>query len=158
MKVIEKWGSIYKLGVDVPVQDWKSKVQIVMKPTSHWHFKLQVPKRIIISKTETGYAVRGESFYKNDMGTNQSLLRRERKLDIKPSTVDIGMPLKSDKKKSISNLIAKPYGSNWRNDEALSFFKSAFDELPLPSTSTSRDGNEANTELFCLEETLDFDI
>ncbi|CAH2004439.1 unnamed protein product [Acanthoscelides obtectus] len=110
MKVIEKWGSIYKLGVNVPVQDWKSKVQIVMKPTSQWHFKLQVSKRIIILKTETAYAVGGESFYKNDMGTNQSLLRRGRKLDIKPSTVDIGMPLKSDKKKSISNLIAKHYG------------------------------------------------
>ncbi|CAH1986105.1 unnamed protein product [Acanthoscelides obtectus] len=92
------------------------------------------------------------------MGTNQPLLRTGRKLDIKPNTVDVGMPLKSDKKKSISNLIAKHFGSNWRNDEALSFSKSAFDELPLPSTSTSRDGNEANTELFCLEETLDFDI
>ncbi|CAH2010264.1 unnamed protein product [Acanthoscelides obtectus] len=55
MKIIEKWRSIYKLGVNVPVQDWKSKVQIVMKPTAQWHFELQVSKRIIISKTETSF-------------------------------------------------------------------------------------------------------
>ncbi|CAH1106063.1 unnamed protein product [Psylliodes chrysocephalus] len=121
IKIMEKWGSVYRLGVDVPLHDWKSKIQI-------------------------------------DIGTNQSLLRRGRKLQIEPSTVDIGYPLKPDKKKSISNLIEKHYGSDWRNDNALTFFKNIFNAYSASSTSTSENGTDARTELLCLEETLDFDI
>lgn len=182
VEIIRNWGSVYKLGVDVPVKDWKSKVQVIMKPPSQWHFKLQVSKRIIISKSKSGYAVRGESFYRNDTGTNQSLLRRGRKLRIEPTLVEIGVPLKPDKQKSISTLLQKHFGINWRNDGALSFFRNAFDENPIASFSNTKEDSEptaststkeadlpqqvlteeneteANTELFCLEEPVDFAI
>ncbi|KAK5640066.1 hypothetical protein RI129_010877 [Pyrocoelia pectoralis] len=67
IKIIEKWGKVIKLGVDAPVFDWKTKVQGVLKPPSQWHFKFQLSKRILISKSDNGYTIRGESMYKNNV-------------------------------------------------------------------------------------------
>nr|CAI5836576.1 unnamed protein product [Callosobruchus analis] len=67
IEIIQKWGKVYKLGDDIPVFDWKSNVHVLVKPPSQWHFKLQLSKRIIISRRNGSIAVRGESFYRNNL-------------------------------------------------------------------------------------------
>nr|CAI5828361.1 unnamed protein product [Callosobruchus analis] len=76
IEIIQKWENVYKLGDDVPVFDWKSKVQLAVKPPSQWHFKLQLSKRIIISKSNSNVSVRGESVYRNNLGTSNSIVKR----------------------------------------------------------------------------------
>lgn len=168
-KIIEKWAKIYRLGGDVPIRDWKSEVQIAMKQPGQWHFKLQMSKRIIISKTKNSIAVRGEHVYRNDLGTDQSLLKRGRKLLLmNPKVAKIGLPVTPDKKNSITKLIEKRYGDKWQNDEVLSFFTKVFSENPVTLTSegnsnikiiptgTEEEEVDENTEKICLEENLDF--
>lgn len=46
-----------------------------MKLPSQWYFKLQLSKRVILSKTDDGVAVKRESVYRNYIGTTQSPLK-----------------------------------------------------------------------------------
>lgn len=170
VEIIQKWGKVYILGVDAPVFDWKSKVQLVMKPPSQWHFKFQMSKRIIISKNNTGVVVRGESFYRNNLGSQNSLVKRGRNLLLEPTIVENGITVKPDKKTSITNLIKKHYGEDWQNNKSLSFFKNAFKEnsvvssaaetsrTTLEQTETEKEDVDVGSEKFCLAESLDFDV
>lgn len=163
--ILQKWGTVYKLGVDVPILDWKTEVQKVMKQPAQWHFKFQMSKRIIMSKGQNGVLVSGELFYKNNTGTHQTLLRRGKKLRITPSVANIGVPIKKDKQVSITKLLQKHFGEDWQQEESLSFFKNVFDRStavenanPTPAQPLVEVEVGENSQVFCLEESLNFDI
>nr|CAH7752419.1 unnamed protein product [Callosobruchus chinensis] len=160
IEIIQKWGKVYKLGDDVPVFDWKSRVQLVVKPPSQWHFKLQLSKRIIISKRNGSFAVRGESFYRNNLGISSSIVKRGRKMELKPNIVEHDIAIKPDKKISINKLLVKHYGEDWRIDNSLCFLKSALELDSGESTSTemTETNRVTDNEEFCLAENLLFDI
>ena len=50
MTIFKEFGTVKRLGSEVPIHDWKSAVHEVIKPTGQWHFKLSLCKRIILTK------------------------------------------------------------------------------------------------------------
>nr|CAI5861566.1 unnamed protein product [Callosobruchus analis] len=98
IEITQKWGKVYKLGDDIPVFDWKSNVHVLVKPPSQWHFKLQLSKRIIISRRNGSIAVRGESFYRNNLGNSSAIVKRGRKMRMVPYIVEKILRLNQIKK------------------------------------------------------------
>ncbi|KAK9746829.1 hypothetical protein QE152_g5841 [Popillia japonica] len=118
-------------------------------------------KRIIVSKSNAGVSVRGESFDRNTLGSQKSLLKRGKKLLLEPSVIESGMIVKPDKITSITNLLKKHYREDWQSNDALSFFKNAFKDNSVVENSTTESRQTENEDVakkFCFAETLDFDI
>lgn len=118
INIIKDYSTVLKMGEDYAVYDWKGKVQKVLKSPGSWHFHFQPSKRIIFSKTANlSVLVRGEMFYKSDVGVAKGICKKGKKItQMQLQPMSVGRSLKPDKIKSISALLAKHYEMDWRTD------------------------------------------
>nr|CAI5866482.1 unnamed protein product [Callosobruchus analis] len=156
----------------MPVFDWRTSVQNARKLLGQWHFKLQISKRITISKTENGVTVRGESVYHC---TAQSL-KKGKRFNLQSKLIETGIQIKNDKEISITKLIERHFGKDWKNNKVLEHFKPILNESQIVQGGFSFVNTEGSlaaltkeeekvlvedsvsSERFCSEETLDFDL
>lgn len=64
---------------DCKMLDWKGAVEKILKPQRQWHLKFMESKRKIIKrcrKDNNNTLIRGEVFYKSDLGTFRSVCQR----------------------------------------------------------------------------------
>lgn len=145
VNLIKKFATVYRVGTDVQVKDWKNETQKVLKQPGYWHFKFQPSKRIILFKGKTGVPlVRGEAFYKNDLCTPKSLCKRGKKVSqMCPRILNNGIAINHDKKKSIAKLLERHYGKEWENLGELVFFKAVIHEAvqEVQHSETQEDSN-----------------
>lgn len=129
MTIFKEFGTVKRLGSEVPVHDWKSAVHEVIKTTGQWHFKLSMCKRIILTKDTKGHiSVRGEVHYNCDSGVPRSILKKGKSLSsMKPVQLENQIPVKHAKLNDVSNLLAKHFGANWREREELVYYKTLID-------------------------------
>lgn len=126
LNVISKSATIRNLGKDVKILNFKESLSGIMKKPANWHFQISKCKRIFVklNGSRSNVLVRGEYFYKNDLGKYQSLfLRNKNSADILPLTVTESNNIASKKKQSVKKLLDTHYGSNWEEIEELDFFK-----------------------------------
>ncbi|CAH1994173.1 unnamed protein product [Acanthoscelides obtectus] len=121
--IIGQHSKVLKLGAGWDVFDWKTKTDNVLKKPSQWYFKCNESKRFIFLKEKDYVTLRGEVFYKSDMGCAKTIVRKSKKIaQLKPSIQRIGSTLRGDKS-SIDSLLKKHYGADWRDNTDLDFYK-----------------------------------
>lgn len=70
--VLKEFGTVIKLGTNLPVFDWKSATKVTAKPPVSWHLQLKPCKRLILErKSATGATVQGEQAYNIDVGVGR---------------------------------------------------------------------------------------
>lgn len=124
--IIKKRAKVLKLGQhDYKVLDWKSETQKILKSTAQWHFKFKPSKRFIMTKNKSGMVLmRGEPVYRSNVGEAKGIYRKGKKIEaMKPKEIPIGVKIKEDKIKSISNLLKSHYGAEWVSDENLRYLQ-----------------------------------
>lgn len=101
-----------------------------MKPTTIWNIKFNECKRFILrrSKKHDNVLVRGEIYYKSDIGTPQNVCRPRKTIKminpiILPSTVAVKKDKLNDVSKLLSKLLSKHFGPEWQDITDLSFYK-----------------------------------
>lgn len=115
---------------DFPVLDWKTEKTRNLKDLSKWHFQISKCSRIIITREnlQRGYkiVVQGEQFYKSITGRALSLLKKNRTMaNVNPSILPLGVKIKETKLHDVNGLLKKHFGSEWQQQEDLSFYSNA---------------------------------
>jgi hypothetical protein len=99
--------TVFKLGENWQICDWKSERTKIVKKLGNWHFRFNERKRFVFNKAGNNVTVRGEVFYGFDLGSSRSILRKGKNLSLfRPVIVNIGNALKGDKS-SIDTYIAE---------------------------------------------------
>lgn len=149
--MVKKFATVYRVGFEVPVNDWRSETQKVFKQPGYWHFKFQPSKRIIIIKGNGGSPlVRGEAFYRNNLCIPKSLCKRGKhvtQIELRPLVA--GVPINNDKKRSIEKLLEKHYGENWEQNDSLDYFKDIFQNV-LETNSVLAEENQCENIEFSI--------
>lgn len=127
--ILKDFGTVKRLGAEVPVHDWKSAVQDVIKPTGQWNFKLSLSKRIILTRNTKGnIIVQGEAHYRCDCGVPGTILKKSKSISsMMPIQLDNTVPVKRAKLNDVANLLSKHFGANWREREDLVYYRSVID-------------------------------
>ncbi|CAG9792679.1 unnamed protein product [Diatraea saccharalis] len=141
--VISETSTIIKLGSDCPVKDWRSSVKSVVKDTTSWPMKFKECKRFILkrSKKEGNVLIRGELFYKSDVGKAVNVCQKHKNIAmIVPQTMSDIKALNKNKLQDVKMLLKKHFGDDWVDIPTLSFYNdvlSSQSELPAPSHETN---------------------
>ncbi|CAF4757720.1 unnamed protein product [Pieris macdunnoughi] len=110
----------------IPVYDWKTSYQNIIKPTTSWHFAFMKCKRIFITRTKTeNVLVQGEVNYRAENNTKMTITKKGKKITmIQP---DIIQPNKiipnAAKLHDVLKLLKTHFGDNWETLETLTFYK-----------------------------------
>lgn len=152
--LISEHETIRHLGTEVPVFDWRTATENVLKKPDKLHFKISTVKRIIIkrSRTSTNMLVRGEISYNSDTGISKSILVRGKRItQLQPERLPCGVSVAQAKLTDVQNLIKKHYGDEWKNIDDLIFFKNLLErDNNLPQ------GEIENCHGQEMEEVIDF--
>ncbi|XP_050303477.1 uncharacterized protein LOC126741171 [Anthonomus grandis grandis] len=54
VNMIKDRATVFKMGVDFQVFDWKTEIKKTLKPTTQWHFKFKPAKRFVLTKNKLG--------------------------------------------------------------------------------------------------------
>lgn len=102
---------------------------------------------MILTKNKNGQvAVRGEYFYKSDMGKDMSVMKRNNTIQrMNPIIVPPRVAKKKEKLEDVKKLLGKHFGRHWRNNPALLFYENVLYETELPED----DCDIHNTDLIC---------
>lgn len=125
MKIYEQHGKVVSLGSEeCPVFDWKSVSTEFVKPPGQWHFKFNESKRFILTKsTNQNISVRGEVYYKSDLGVGKTVTKKGKLLrSMAAKALSIGINIKEEKLVDVNKLIIKHFGKDWHNIDRLLFF------------------------------------
>lgn len=150
--IFDNFGTVIKLGgLDCPVYDWKTETKTHLKAPSQLHFKFNPCKRFILKKEGANNIVlRGENFYKKDVGTFQEFCKRGKSISsMDPSILESGVPIASAKLQDVNNLLEKHFGKLWRNMdlESLTFYKNLLPNIMEEEVEAEEDINsEAETD------------
>lgn len=143
--VFSHHATVYRLGVDCEVADWKAAVQDVLKPPSKWHFQFSQCKRYILRKTRSGNVlIQGEAHYRTDLGSLQGVCKIGKTVDminpdvISPNTCKIN-PLKL---RDVDKLLKKHFGNEWRELEKLHYYRELILEHVAEETQNDVDAHE----------------
>lgn len=60
INIISERATVFQLGTDVPILDWKRVCKDVLKNTQSFHFLIKQCKRVIITRLNGRVLVRGE--------------------------------------------------------------------------------------------------
>lgn len=150
--IFSDYGTVVPLGGKV--FDWKSSLQDVIRPPGQWHFQFNPTKRIFFKKNKKGDNVllQDEVHYRSEVGSFKSICKRGKvmKDTNQPIVIEKGVNISSKKLKDVLNLLIKHFGENWRELEALTFYK----KLELGSV-TDEENDEPQAECERMEEVLD---
>ncbi|KAK9686330.1 hypothetical protein QE152_g37274 [Popillia japonica] len=128
ISIIKEHATVLKMGEDYKVRDWRTETHNVIRSPASWHFKFQPTETFILTKgTGGGILVRGEPFYRSDVGAGKGIGKKRKHLKLMMrKELQLGVSLKLEKIKSISSFLASPYGSDWKKDESLCYFTTLF--------------------------------
>lgn len=126
INVLKQHGTVWKLGTDVAVSDWRGATQDVLKPPGQWHFKFNPSKRFILKKTlKHNVTIRGEEAYRCDLGSDKLVTKRGKIINnLVPAPLAIGMAPNVLKLADVSALLKAHFGENWRSLQNLKFYVS----------------------------------
>lgn len=162
IKEIQNYATITKLA-NIPVLDWKSAANNIIKSPSQLHFKISQCKRFIIkrSKTQGNVVVRGELFYQSDLGEAKNICKSKKKMEmLQPSTIPINIPVKTIKLRDVKNLLGKHYGDKWDEISSLQFYRELLVLEPHLTQESEECDNMESADLLCeaVEEISDLRI
>ncbi|CAG4957539.1 unnamed protein product [Colias eurytheme] len=129
--VISEHSTVTQLR-DIPVLDWKSSINSIVKTPAQIHFKISQCKRFILrrSKKQGSVLVRGELYYNSDTGNPKSLCKPGKKAeDIRPTIIPSGIQVNPLKLRDVRNLLQKHYGDSWKNLAHLRYFHAVLNHL-----------------------------
>lgn len=126
-KVFNEVGTVFKLGTDLDVYDWKkavcgtpkhgetSAVPGTAKTPANWHFQFMPSKKIILSKSKSlsnsTILVQGECGYNMNVGVAKSICRKGKSwCQTSPEKINKGVLLKDEKLNDLKSLLTKHYG------------------------------------------------
>lgn len=125
IEILRDHGTVFNLGDEIPVLDWRKEATSNLKSPGNWHFKFNQTKRFIFIKTGSKIKLGGEISYKSDTSKYASVMKKKACItNINPDLVATERRcLKSEKIRDVNNLLTKHYGLNWRENEQLTFYK-----------------------------------
>lgn len=145
IKIFKQFGTVINLGEsDCPVFDWKAETKTHLRPPGQLHFKFNPCKRFILRKeANNSVVIRGETFYKRDVGDFQGFCKRGTFIsNMNPQILESGVALASEKLKDVNNLLESHFGKSWKkmNIKCLDFYKNLlkkFDENEMEMEENS---------------------
>lgn len=126
-----QYGTVRKVGSEVPIFDWKTAVNSVLKAPGQFHFKFAASKRIVIDKNVRGVIrVQGEANYRNDLCTLKTIQKKGKILSqIVPEPLANRVPVNPLKLRDVDNLLSKHFGENWKTQSCLKYYVDALNSL-----------------------------
>jgi len=124
-EILAKHGTVHKVGVTVPVYDFKSESEKVQKKPGNWHFRFNPSKRIILKKNKdkTAVVVKGEVAYRTDTCTFRQVTKpNHTHQNMMLIEMEKGVSLKPLKIRDVAKLLSKHFGDDWRKLESLQFY------------------------------------
>lgn len=132
-------GTVYKLGNDLDVHDWKTAVLGIpkhgetpavpgtAKAPANWHFKFMPSKQIIMTKHNTTIKVQGEIGYNMNVGVSKTICKKGKSWnETTPQNISKGVIVKAEKLNDLRSLLTKHYGLEWDMQPNLQFYKQLF--------------------------------
>ncbi|CAH1986965.1 unnamed protein product [Acanthoscelides obtectus] len=117
-------GTVFILGKDVKVYDWKKDSQNSIKPPAQWHFRFNMSKRFLFRKGRNKVGtVRGVQSYKTDLGEYKSVFKKGQTVSsIIQSKVPDGVMPNQAKLNDVKVLIEKHWDKEWHALENLQYY------------------------------------
>lgn len=113
LEILNYHGTVFTLGRDVTVYDWKKDSQTAIKPPAQWHVRFNVSKRFLLrrgkNRTET---VRGEQSYKSDLGKYKYVFKKKSVESIIQAFLLSGVCPNKKKLKDVKVLLERHWGEN----------------------------------------------
>lgn len=77
--IVSKSGSVFHLGEDCEVHDWKEAVSEHLTSTASWNFPFRQAKRFYLTRSRSGNVfIRGEPHYRYDLNTAKNVFKKEK--------------------------------------------------------------------------------
>lgn len=129
LDIISQHGSVFKLGTDCEVADWKEAAKKVIKSTSTLHFKISECKRFFLKRRGENVAVRGEIVYRHNMGSYKLITKKNCNLqDVNPCILEkYSNKVKQEKADDVKTLLQKHFGDQWELNEELEYYKTFYE-------------------------------
>lgn len=126
---IDQFGRVVLIFKSVQVLDFRKAGAGVLKNVALWPFQISKVKRIQLHRISKNVVeIKGEPHYNTDMNNFQNVFLKNRTAaHITPLGVTEGVPVSPEKKKDIANLLIKHFGTEWRSNAALNFYKLIID-------------------------------
>ncbi|CAG9830576.1 unnamed protein product [Diabrotica balteata] len=113
VKLIEKYATIRRLGINVDIFDWNQEAVDHFKPISQWHFKFQPSKNVQFkraAKSQHMILIQAEQFYYHSIGNFKFIMKGKENVS-----------LASDKR-----LLELHFESDWQSNPCLKFYVNFF--------------------------------
>ncbi|CAG4969567.1 unnamed protein product [Parnassius apollo] len=110
---------------DFQFYDWKTSVTNVLKLPGSWHFKFNASKRFFLRKDKNNkIGIKGEPNYVSEAVNYGNVCKRGKSYEnIKPTLMNIGVPVKTEKLNDVRKLLIKHFGEDWITIENLQHYK-----------------------------------
>lgn len=147
LRIINKYSTVRRLGIDCKVFNFKKKCEEVVKKPGNWHFPFMKSKRYILNKVtnkkgKASYTVRGEITYGLDIGKGLPVQKKGKNFGT-VEDVKKGVYLKKEKLADVQRLLIKHFGESWRNDNSLEYYVRLIDRQ---TNDTDGSNNLTGTE------------
>ncbi|KAJ4425944.1 hypothetical protein ANN_27570 [Periplaneta americana] len=117
--IFQQFGTLTELGKDTEVYDWKKYTKLTKIP-GQWHFKFNEAKRMILTREKGILKIRGEPFYRSDLGFANFVFKRGNNIDkVKPEILPLRVPVKREKCFDIDSMLKLISEMNGRNKVTL---------------------------------------
>lgn len=152
--VFKEQATLFLLGKDWTVHNWKAEAEKNVKAPGTLHFKISQIKRIIIKRSPRNHIlVSGELNYCSETSNSLGVTKKLRKVsDIAPVEIPVGVTLKDAKKKDVQSLLNGHFGQDWQNRPNLAFYKKLLGHENNQLEETSLDEDESGPRCEFLEE------
>lgn len=163
VNIFKKFGTVISLGsTECPVFDWKTEIKAHLKPPGQLHFKFNPCKRFILRKRGGDQIVlRGENFYRKDLGFFQGFCKRGSSIsNMNPKVLESEVEIPTAKLKDVDNLLGKHFGKQWKEMglESLEFYTNLIPNFEKSKKQIEQADMESETETDeSLSESEDFE-
>lgn len=124
--IYSEHSTVFRMGNDLKVYDWKNLVETYYKKTTSWHFRFNEAKRFILSKSsQQNILVRGETSYNSDLNDGKVVVKKGVKIKsiTLPDEIPVGVTLKAAKIDDVKKLLTKHFGELWDTMPECAFYK-----------------------------------
>lgn len=139
-------GTVYYLGLNVKVYNWKEESAKVLKSTTNMHFAFKKSKRFFLKKTRTkeNVYVRAQESYNNIQGNYQNICKAKKTVSlINPDETKLYVDIKQNKIDDVKKLLTTHFGENWDEITDLYYYKQVF---LRPKSSTAHENMNEECE------------
>lgn len=151
--IFSEHSTVFKMGTDLKVHNWKTLVETYFKKTTSWHFKFNEAKRFILNKSrqQNNVMVRGEVSYNSDLNNGKLIVKKGVKIRsvALPDEIPLGVTLKPAKVSDVRNLLKKHFGETWETMEECSFYKGIVEKNASGVLAGNLEVNNLEEHEFC---------